>query len=139
MAEAETASTARHTSEQDVSIARRAMPGPALVTCSWPRIQAEVRLDVRVVTIAGPSSVRAARIASVLDSWERGDGYHLTVAEREVLLLATEGLTVLQIAEVRGTAVETVLKQSKALLLKTFDDSLPAAAIRLLGEAAGLP
>lgn len=86
-----------------------------------------------------PPIVRASRIATVLDVWHAQNGIRLTRAEREILEHAADGLTLLQIAAVRGTALGTVRRQSKNLLAKTGDDTLALAAIRLLGEAAGLP
>lgn len=110
---------------------------PAKNVRGW---QADEDRLVPKLVVAAPVpdlSVRARRIGVAIAVWRCQDG--LTSAETEVLLLATEGLTVLQIAEARGTTVETALTQSKALLRKTLDDSLPFAALRLLGEAASLP
>ncbi len=68
-----------------------------------------------------------------------GTEYRLSRAEQEILALAADGLTQTQIAAVRGTRYTTTRTQSKQLLLKTFDDSLALAAIRLLSEAAEEP
>lgn len=104
-----------------------------------PRPRDEDRL-VRSLDVPAPAldrSARAKRIGVAISVWD--SRYGLTRAEGEVLFLAAEGLTFLQIAEARGTTRETVETQSKALLRKTFDDSLLFAAIRLLRDAASLP
>lgn len=56
-----------------------------------------------------------------------------------MLLLAAEGHTLLHIAHLRGTSVDTVRKQSETLRAKTLDDSLALSANRLLAEARELP
>ena len=45
--------------------------------------------------------------------------YHLTKAETDVSLLVWKGLTNVQIARLRGRAVDTVNAQLKAILRKT--------------------
>lgn len=59
-------------------------------------------------------------------------------SERDVLLLATEGFTLVEIAEMRGRTKKTVWTQAASVAEKTGFDSIHLAALYLLGEAAAL-
>lgn len=118
------ASTARHGREEDAvppsQLRAKPVAGPVMTS---------VVPVLRIVPAPAPPAARML----VLALWV--ERYRLTKAEGAVLLLAADGLTLLQIAHVRRRAFNTVRKQSETLREKTFDDSLALAANRLLAEA----
>jgi DNA-binding NarL/FixJ family response regulator len=77
-------------------------------------------------------------------SWPRnviGDWvvrYELTPAEEEVLTLAVNGVSRVEIAKRRGVTTATLKKQVQSLLAKTGDASLESAANRALRAALGV-
>ncbi|HEX3770199.1 MAG TPA: hypothetical protein VHV30_05015 [Polyangiaceae bacterium] len=79
------------------------------------------------------SATALGRVGEAVKRWERR--YGLSAAEADVLARAADGSTQDIIAIDRGSSRLTVKKQVSNLLTKTADESLQAAAVRLLRDA----
>jgi len=90
----------------------------------------------RIVSFIEQALAAPHPIGDAVDAW--GRTFHLSEAERDILLRSALGASRRAIADVRATSVLTVKKQVATMLQKTGEDSLHTAVAVLLREVAGV-
>jgi two-component system LytT family response regulator len=134
-----------------IARARKTEPPPAcvLISASVDRERLGVAHDLGVPFLVKPLEqkqlelvvrrARAAktafrdRVAAMIDAW--GRRYALSPTLIELLSLAVDGQPRAELARLRGVSAHTIEKQIVALLSRTGDRTLEAAARRVLRES----